>query len=288
VDRGYFKCWRKIINSAVFKNEGLLKVWVWCLAAANHKKKWVSIKVGRSIVEVSVDRGSFIFGRNSAARILDMSPSTVWKRMQKLKNLQKLNIKSDKHYSIISIVNWDIYQSHEKKGDSKGDSQVTAKEQPGDTNKNYKNEKNKEVKAHGLPSEKYSQDFLAFWSAYPKKQGGKEATWKSWNKNERPSIEIIMKAIAEQKREKEYLKSAGRFCPEWPNILTWVNKKRWEDETEMPRRSHSPHTICAVCDEVKDTLTMGVCDDCIKEQETKKNLQSQIKELATEAVRGMG
>jgi hypothetical protein len=113
MNEGYIKLHRKLINSRVFQNEGLLKVWVWCLLKANHKATWVSIKTGKHTIEVWVEAGEFIFGRESAAKELRMPPSTVWKRIVKLKNLGNCEIKSDSQYSIVSIVNWDIYQSLE-------------------------------------------------------------------------------------------------------------------------------------------------------------------------------
>ncbi len=134
---GYVKLYRKLIDSRTFQNEGLLKVWIWCLLKANHKEAWVPISIGKGITEIHVEPGQFIFGRDKAAAELRMNPSTVWKRIKKLKNLGNCDIQSSSHYSIITIINWDTYQPKEKNGDSQSNSQVTA----GDTNKNDKNEK---------------------------------------------------------------------------------------------------------------------------------------------------
>jgi len=143
MEDGYIKLYRHLKESRAFANEGLLKVWVWCLLKANYKDKWVSVKTGRSETEVLVLKGSFIFGRKSAGKELNMPPSTVWKRIIKLKNIGNLNIESNTHYSIISIVNWATYQGEEIKGDIKGDRQGTGKEQASDTNKKEKKDKKK-------------------------------------------------------------------------------------------------------------------------------------------------
>lgn len=147
MERGFIKLWRKSQDSQVFQNAELWKVWTWCLMRANHKQNWVTIKTGRGETEVRVDPGQFIFGRKAAAKELKMPESSIWKRMKKLKNIENVNIKSDSKYSIVSIVNWEAYNSDEQKGDSKGDKQVTSKEQARNTeknDKNYKNDKNKE------------------------------------------------------------------------------------------------------------------------------------------------
>ena len=108
---GWVKIYRQLIDSRVFLNEGLLKVWIWCLLKANHQKRWVPIETGKGTTEVEIQPGQFIFGRNRAASELRMKPSTVADRIKKLKNMKNIDIQPDNHYSIISIVNWDVYQA---------------------------------------------------------------------------------------------------------------------------------------------------------------------------------
>ena len=110
MDHGWVKMHRKLLKSMVFSNEGLLKVWVWCLLKANHEKEWVSIRTGRGSTEVEIRPGQFIYGRKTAAKELRMKERTVYDRMLKLENAQNLAIQPNTHYSVISIVNWDGYQ----------------------------------------------------------------------------------------------------------------------------------------------------------------------------------
>lgn len=95
------------MEGRIFSNPDLWKVWCWCRMKANHKNNWMSISTGRGFTEIEVKKGQFVFGRNTAAKELNMKPSTIWKRMLKLKTLQNLNIQSDKVCSIITICNWD-------------------------------------------------------------------------------------------------------------------------------------------------------------------------------------
>lgn len=146
MDRGFVKLWRKLLDSEVFANEGLLKVWVYCMCKSNHKKRFVPFKTGRSVDTIEVKPGQFIYGRNKAAEHLHMSPSTVYKRMKKLVDLGCCNIKSNTHYSIITICNWDTYQGSEipkeQAKEQPSNRQVTGKEQASNTNKNEENDKN--------------------------------------------------------------------------------------------------------------------------------------------------
>lgn len=138
-DEGWIKLHRKIEKSAVFQNEGILKVWIWCLIKANHEDKWVPVRTGRGTTQVLVKRGQFIFGRKTAAKALRMKEPTVQKRMMVLRKLENLIIQSNSHYSIVSIINWDTYQTPPKVEVSP---EVSGKYQASITNKNYKNEKN--------------------------------------------------------------------------------------------------------------------------------------------------
>jgi hypothetical protein len=209
--------WRKVEDSVVFQNEGLLKVFIWCLIRATHKETSVPAIVGRTITEVALSPGQFIFGRDSAAKSLHMPSSTVWKRIVKLKNLQILNIESNSHYSIISIINWDSYQLQENKRNMGRNSRGTAGEQPGNTNNNNKHNK-----------KYYTSDFLAFYEAYPK-HVNKAAAWKAWLKlsDDAPTINQLIAKIEQQKKSADWLKDNGQFIP---HPATWLNGRRWEDE----------------------------------------------------------
>jgi hypothetical protein len=137
-EEGWIKLYRKSIHSQVFQNEGLWKVWTWCLMKANHQDQWTSIRTGRGMTEVFVKRGQFIFGRKTASKELKMKPPTVQKRIVKLKNMQNLITQSNSHFSIISICNYNFYQDHEA---GEVSPKVSGKYQASITNKNEKNEK---------------------------------------------------------------------------------------------------------------------------------------------------
>lgn len=140
MNEGYIKIWRKLLHSQAWQNPPLLKVWLWCLLRASHNERWVPLKTGRGTTEVKLFPGQFIFGRNTAAKELEMKPSSVRNYIAKLRNLKNLNVKQDTQedtqnhgrqdrlYSIISIINWEIYQGNFKKLDSQKDGQLNTQE----------------------------------------------------------------------------------------------------------------------------------------------------------------
>ena len=131
---GWIKLHRKIINSTVFDNEKLLKVRIWCLLKATHDE--YEQLVGRQIV--NLQKGQFVTGRNAASKELKMTPSTTWDYLKVLERNQNIDIKSNNKYSIVTIVNWELYQSENEISDNKS----TTNQQQINTNKNIKNNKN--------------------------------------------------------------------------------------------------------------------------------------------------
>lgn len=127
----YIKLFRKILKSPIWKNEKALKIWLWCLLKATHIER--EQLVGQKIVHL--EKGQFVFGRNTASDELDMKESTVYKYIKLLEKLQMISIKSNNKFSIVSIEKWEDYQIEELKNNNK----ITTKEQQSNTNKNVKN-----------------------------------------------------------------------------------------------------------------------------------------------------
>lgn len=142
---GWIKLHRCLKDKAIFDNEKLLKVFIWCLLKATHRPH--EQLVGRQ--KVLLQPGQFITGRNKAAAELNMAPSTAWDYLKLLEANNTINIKSNNKFSIITIVNWMLYQMDneisDNKSNNKPDNKSTANQQQIDTNKNEKNNKNNTV-----------------------------------------------------------------------------------------------------------------------------------------------
>ena len=105
-NNGWIKLHRKIIDSAVFENPKILKLWIWCLCKASHKG--YETMVGNQIVVLQ--EGQFIFGREKASYELKIKESMVYKYIKLLEKLEMINIKSNNKFSIITIEKWAFYQ----------------------------------------------------------------------------------------------------------------------------------------------------------------------------------
>jgi len=142
MERGYVKIWRKSFDSVVFANKDLWYLWSWCLLKATYKTRYISVTTGKGEKVVKLCPGQFIFGRNSAASELKEKPTTIRRRIKKLEELGNISLKSDTHYTVISVCNWELYQSDDKKNGQATDTQMTGNGHPNDTNKKVKKVKN--------------------------------------------------------------------------------------------------------------------------------------------------
>jgi len=121
MERGFVKLWRKSTDSGMMQNHKLWVFWTWCLLKATHKKR--EQMVGMQMV--TLEPGDFIFGRKAASRELKISEQTIRTCVQNLKKLENLTIKTTNKFSIISIVNWGIYQQEKNQINQQINQQLT-------------------------------------------------------------------------------------------------------------------------------------------------------------------
>ena len=104
-DTTWIKLYRKLLENRLFLNADLLQLFIFCILSASHKDSWVSIKTGKGYTEIKLKEGQLIFGRNSVAKKLRKKPISTYKRMLKLKSMRILNMESNTHYTLITILN---------------------------------------------------------------------------------------------------------------------------------------------------------------------------------------
>jgi phage replication O-like protein O len=92
----------------------------------------------------------------------------------------------------------------------------------------------------------YTCSFERFWSTYPKKTA-KATAQKAWNKIKPDDnlVSVILKALEQQKNSAQWQKDNGQFIP-YP--VTYLNQRRWEDESEIVIQSENdiPNDIITV------------------------------------------
>lgn len=240
-------------DSRLWANPDLLKLWLWCLAKAAYlDRKWVSIKSGKGFIDIEIKRGQFLYGRHSAASELNINPSTMRERISKLKKLGFIDIKSDKQYSIITICNYDYYQTRDNE---KGQPQRQQTHQPtltpDDTNK--KEEKDKKGKKEDIetPENKFSDDSpgvilskLLFSEMQKNDPKAKEPNFQTWavsidrlirlDKREIPVIREIIIWCQKSEFWKPNIMSTPKLREKFPQLLMQSKEKKGERSSRSP------------------------------------------------------
>lgn len=158
-ERGYVKLYRRILSSGVFANAELLKLFILCLCHANHKEQWVQLD---SIAKpVLVQSGQFITGRQSLHKSYyprkkpsNKSLYTVWRWLKVLKDMQILHLDSCRHYTVVTVCHWDLYQNSAARDTPhhapRAPHPCTTDAPPARTNNNDNNEENDKNEGEGL------------------------------------------------------------------------------------------------------------------------------------------
>ncbi len=233
---GYIKLYRKITNSFVWTNSDMFKLWRLCLMKASHE--------GRKILfngqEIELNSGEFVTGRDAITKELNegvniahqVNSGTAWRWLKKFEKEQMLNIKSTTKYSIISIINWNDYQSNEHQVNN----ERTTDEQQVNTNKNYKNyknEKNNKTSSSKRKERIYDIDSIYYQLAEKlfkqiyQNQEIKEPNLNRWADDIRKTIEIDKRT----ERQVSNMIDWATTDPFWSSVVLSAKKLREKYET---------------------------------------------------------
>jgi len=170
-DGGWIKLYRKTRQSFVWTDPNLLKLWLLLLIKASHSDS----KFLFNGQEISVTSGQLVTGAHVLASEMNegvprdkaVTWRSVWRWVKKFENAEMLTIKSTSQYSVITITNFNNYQSSDKRVTSdcqSTDNQVT-------TYKNLKNEKNEKNINHSSASAEPHVDFDKLFEYLNEKSG---------------------------------------------------------------------------------------------------------------------
>ena len=185
------KLYRSILDSAVFQDAEVLKVWIWLLCNVAFEQH-DTICYGRVI---HLKPGQIATGRKKIAQCTDLNENKVYRALTALKSLGNIEIKSTNKYSIITVVNWDKYQDENGKrtaSEQQNNSKTTTEEQQDDSKRTqHKNGKNgKKEKNIYICS-----FFQSVWEEYPKKLGKNKVTKAAMEQLEEAGEDAVMSAV---------------------------------------------------------------------------------------------
>jgi hypothetical protein len=89
-----------------------------------------------------------------------------------------------------------------------------------------------QLSGSGVSSEESARetdDFAAFWAAYPRRVG-KDAARKAFDRRRADvTLEAVLAALVLQKCSQQWQRDGGRYVP---HPATWLNQGRWQDEVD--------------------------------------------------------
>lgn len=188
---GWLKLYRSILDSAVFQDAEVLKVWIWLLCNVAFEQH-DTVCYGKVI---HLKPGQIATGRKKIAQCTDLNENKVYRALTVLKSLGNIEIKATNKYSIITVVNWDKYQEENGKRTSieqQTNNKTTAEEQQDDSKRTqHKNGKNgKKEKNIYICS-----FFQSVWDEYPKKLGKNKVTKVAMEQLEEAGEATVMSAV---------------------------------------------------------------------------------------------
>jgi len=227
MDTGYIKLWRKFENWEWFSKGNMAKFFIWLLLRATHKDTRFQ---GQEI-----KRGSMVFGIHSASDSTGISPQSIRTYIKALKSTNEITIKSTNKFSIITICNYDSYQSCEnkinKQINKQTNNQLTSNQQATNNIQECKNIRKKEILTHTQ-----RESFDVFYKAYPKKKAVADAerAWAKIDPSEALLKEMLL-ALECARGSEDWKKENGRYIP---LPASWLNGRRWEDKLEPEKKGY--------------------------------------------------
>ncbi len=248
---GYIKLYRQSIDNKWLQHGDLWRFWCYCLLKATYRPYEELVGLQR----VPVERGQFIFGRKVAAKELKMSEQTVRTLLAKLIGWQNLTIKSTSKYSIVTIVNWELYQSTDGESTIKSTNSQPASNQQVTTNK--KGNKGKKKKTSSASDD----SFDVFWVTYPNKKDKKKAI-ERWDKI-KPDDDMAQVIIDGLKAEISWRSIQQGWVADWKLPATWLNGECWTNE-HVDTSLESGWSASGITCEVHGTVVPvnGKCPKC--------------------------
>ena len=141
MNHGYIKLWRKFKEWEWFKCGDMPKFFIWLLLSATHKE---SSFMGRTI-----QRGQVVFGLHKASENTGITPQSIRSCIKRLKSTNEITSQSTNRFTIITIINYDSYQSTEneinKPINKPINKQLTNNQQTTNNIQECKEHKNKEI-----------------------------------------------------------------------------------------------------------------------------------------------
>lgn len=188
---------------------------------------------------VKLERGELLTNQSEIAQQSGLSRQQVRTVLDRLKATNKITIKREGKNSIVKVIDY----ACETDGNHI-DNRTSTTCQPDCNQTSLLSKEDKEVKepknARAREGKRLEKSFDQFWAAYPKKTAKQQAlkVFQKLNPDE-ALLNTILNSLEQQKHSVQWTKDGGQYIP-YP--ATWLNGRRWEDESEVQNEKISANS----------------------------------------------
>ena len=219
---GFIKIHRKILDWEWYSDTNAFRLFMHLLLSANYEDK--------KFQGLDIKRGQLVVGRIELAKSTNLSEQQIRTALTKLKSTNEITIQSTNKFSIIELVNYNLYQDNKRENNQQDNQPInnpTTNDQPTNnqqitTTKEDKKIKNKEDKNIIDPQ------FEEFWKLYKPIHTGKG--------NKEKSKELFLKAIKKDtldniaKGLEGYMKHCWSKNTYTKSVEVWLRNEGWKDD----------------------------------------------------------
>ncbi|MCK2149492.1 hypothetical protein MYE70_10485 [Marinobacter alexandrii] len=218
---GYIKIHRALRENPIWEKEPFSsgQAWIDLLLAANFKDTCTYIRK----VKINLKRGQLAWSQVTMAKRWKWSRNRVARFLKDLENEGMIEQQTGQLTTVTTICNYSKYQTSDTAGEAANESPSEAADEAAGGAQYKKVKKDKKEKNN------YTVEFGQFWEAYPRKEKKSEAL-KAFQKIS-PDQELLDRIISDVKARAsspDWAKENGKFVP---HPTTYLNQRRWEDET---------------------------------------------------------
>lgn len=240
---GWISIYRKIQEKSWYKDSEYVHVWLHLILNANHsdKKVWVNGQ------EVELKRGQLLTSRKAISDKIGVAQSKIYRILSRYESEHQIEQQKTNKYTIITIVNYDLYQKSEQQIEQKMNNKWTTNEQQMNTNNNDNNVNNvNKYKKKNIKKEKFvkpsveevkkyivekklnvnAENFIDYyeangWCVGKNKMKDWKATLRNWHRRQNGNSktpEWFNKKIDEEKATDEEMKKMEDLLNEYQEV----------------------------------------------------------------------
>ena len=136
---GWIKLHRCLLNNpVVMRDSDYMSVWVWLLLRAS-RQDYPKLFGNKKII---LKPGQLVTGRIEISETLHINQSKVYRILKWFESEHQLEMEVNNKGSLITIVNWELYQGGDDDSEQQMNNKRTSNEQQMNTIQEYKNNKN--------------------------------------------------------------------------------------------------------------------------------------------------